>query len=89
VGARWPGHAVMGRRGPLASGPSHLNFFLNFEISTNFEIQNEGLLTSKITEILQVNLLKYKEQLYFLDQVQIPSRLHVTNSGTISSLNLP
>jgi hypothetical protein len=43
VGARWPGHTVMGRRGPLASGPSHLNFSLNFEISTNFEIQNEGL----------------------------------------------
>jgi hypothetical protein len=31
--------AAMGRRGPLASGPCHVNFSLNFIISTNFVIQ--------------------------------------------------
>jgi hypothetical protein len=41
VGARWPGYAAMGRRGPLAREPLH--FSLNFEINTNFEIQNEAL----------------------------------------------
>jgi hypothetical protein len=39
VGARWPGHATMGRRGLLASGPCHLNFCLIFKINTNFVIQ--------------------------------------------------
>jgi hypothetical protein len=39
VGARWPGHAALGHRGPLANGPCHLNFSLNFKISTNFVIQ--------------------------------------------------
>jgi hypothetical protein len=29
----------MGRREPLASGPCHLNFFLNFKINTNFVIE--------------------------------------------------
>jgi hypothetical protein len=33
VGTHWPGHAAMGRRGPC-----HLNFSLNFKISTNFVI---------------------------------------------------
>jgi hypothetical protein len=32
---------AMDRHGPLARGP--LNFSLNIEINTNFEIQNEGL----------------------------------------------
>jgi hypothetical protein len=39
VGMRGPGHVAMGRCGPLASGPCHLNFSLNFKISTNFVIQ--------------------------------------------------
>jgi hypothetical protein len=34
-------HVAMDRHGPLARGP--LNFSLNIEINTNFEIQNEGL----------------------------------------------
>jgi hypothetical protein len=39
VGTRGPGHVTMVRCGPLASGPCHLNFSLNFKISTNFVIQ--------------------------------------------------
>jgi hypothetical protein len=39
MSARWLGHAVMGHRGPLASEPCHLNFPLNFKISTNFIIE--------------------------------------------------
>jgi hypothetical protein len=39
MGARWLGHTAMGHRGLLASGPCHLNFSLNFIISTNFVIQ--------------------------------------------------
>jgi hypothetical protein len=38
VGVHWPGHVTMGRRGPLASDPCHLNFSLNFKIITNFVI---------------------------------------------------
>jgi hypothetical protein len=30
VDTRWPGHAAMGRRGPLASGPYHLKLFPKF-----------------------------------------------------------
>jgi hypothetical protein len=33
--------AVVGR---WQAGPTNLNFSLNFEINTNFEIQNKGLL---------------------------------------------
>jgi hypothetical protein len=33
--------------------------------------------------------LKHKEQLSFLSQLQIPSVLHVINSGTNSKLNIP
>jgi hypothetical protein len=43
VGARWPGHAAMGHRGPLASRPYHLNFSLNFKIRTKFVIQIANL----------------------------------------------
>jgi hypothetical protein len=43
VGVRWPGHAAMGRRGLLASGPCHLNCSLNFKIYTKFVIQICGL----------------------------------------------
>jgi hypothetical protein len=40
VGTCWPGHAAMGRRGPLASGPCHFSdFFMIFHLQ-NFEIQN-------------------------------------------------
>jgi hypothetical protein len=39
VAACWPGHSAMGRHGSLASGPCHLNFSLNFKISTNFVFQ--------------------------------------------------
>jgi hypothetical protein len=33
--------------------------------------------------------LKHKEALYFLDQLQNPTRLHVINSGINLNLNLP
>jgi hypothetical protein len=33
--------------------------------------------------------LKHEEQLYFLDQLQNSSELHVTNSGTNLNLNPP
>jgi hypothetical protein len=43
---------------------------------------------SKNTQILHVDSLKHKKQLYFLDELQIPSLFHVTNSGTYSNLNI-
>jgi hypothetical protein len=43
---------------------------------------------TKILQILQVNSLKYKEKLYFLDQLQNPTGLQVINVETNSNLNL-
>jgi hypothetical protein len=43
----------------------------------------------KIGQILQVDRMKYREQLYFLDQLQNPTQLQVINSGTNSNLTLP
>jgi hypothetical protein len=42
----------------------------------------------KFRQILQVDRLEHKEQLYFLDQVQNPKGLQVINSGINSNLNL-
>jgi hypothetical protein len=50
VGARWPGHAAMGRHGPLASGPCHFSDFLKIFHLPNFEIQNSDLLNVKNSE---------------------------------------
>jgi hypothetical protein len=44
---------------------------------------------STIYQILPVNSLEHKEQLYFLDQLQNPTELQVINSGTNSNLNFP
>jgi hypothetical protein len=44
---------------------------------------------SKNTQILQVDSLKHKEQIYILDKLKIPLGLHVTNSGINSNLNVP
>jgi hypothetical protein len=44
---------------------------------------------SKIHLSVQVDSLKHKEVLYFLDQLQNPKGLKVINSGTNSNLNLP
>jgi hypothetical protein len=38
---------------------------------------------------LQVDSLKHREKLYFLDQHQNPNVLQVINSGTNLNLNLP
>jgi hypothetical protein len=43
VGMRCPGHAAMGRRGPLVSGPCHFSNFLKIFHLPNFEIQNSDL----------------------------------------------
>jgi hypothetical protein len=43
----------------------------------------------KIRQILLVDSMKHKEQLYFLAQLQIPLGFQVINSGTNSNLNLP
>jgi hypothetical protein len=80
-------HAAMGRRGPLTRG--RLNFSLNFEINRNLKFNMTILPMSKSTQIFEVYSMKQKEQLYLLDQLQIPSGLYVINSGTNSNLNLP
>jgi hypothetical protein len=38
---------------------------------------------------LYIDSLKHKEKLYFLDQLQNPTVLQVTNFRTNSNLNLP
>jgi hypothetical protein len=89
VGARWLGHAAMGRHGPLASGPCHFSDFLKIFHLPNFEIQNSDLLNVKIQKLLYRDIWKHKEQLSFLEQLQIPKGLHVINSGINSNLNFP
>jgi hypothetical protein len=44
---------------------------------------------SNLRQFLQVDSLKYKEQLSFLIQLQLPSGFHVIISGANSNLNLP
>jgi hypothetical protein len=44
---------------------------------------------SKIHQILHRDGWKYKEQLYFLEQLQIPLGFQVTISKTNLNLNLP
>jgi hypothetical protein len=44
---------------------------------------------SKNGQILQIDILKHIEKLYFLDQLQNATGLQVKNSGTNSKLNLP
>jgi hypothetical protein len=46
-------------------------------------------LMSKFLEILQVDFLKHREWLFFLDKLQNPKGLQVINSGINSNLNLP
>jgi hypothetical protein len=44
---------------------------------------------SKNGQSLQVGILKHKEKLYFLDQLQNATGLQAKNSGTNLKLNLP
>jgi hypothetical protein len=100
-GDRWVtmGGAMLERaidwRGPLSGscgwqvGPDSISYFQRFSIIWTLKFESVTFLMSKIQQILQVNSLKHKEELYFFSQLQIPSWLHVTNSGTNSNLNLP
>jgi hypothetical protein len=87
VYARWPGQAAMGHCGPLACGPYLFKLFSKPAQILKFKTKVFPM--SKNTQILQVNNLKHEEQLYFLDQLQNSSELHVTNSGTNLNLNPP
>jgi hypothetical protein len=68
-----------------------LTFFLFFKIfkHPNLKFEMVTFLMSKFLQILQVDCLKHREQLYLLDQLQNPKGLHVINSGINSNLNLP
>jgi hypothetical protein len=89
VGARWPGHTAMGRRGPLVSGRCHFfDFFKIFHIQIlKFKIVTFPM--SKIHQLLHRDSWKHMEQLSLLAEHQIPKGLQVINSGINSNLNLP
>jgi hypothetical protein len=80
VHAHWPGHAAMGRRGPLARGPYLIELFSKSARTLKFKMK--VFVMSNNTKILQVDSLKHREQVYFLDQLQNPSGFQVTNSRT-------
>jgi hypothetical protein len=50
VGTRWPGHAALGRRGPLASEPCHFSEFFKIFKHPNFEILNGDLPDVQISQ---------------------------------------
>jgi hypothetical protein len=87
---RWrPARAVKWQL-QLTSGPRLLfHNFKDFLITQTLKYELVTFPLSKILQIMPVDSLKYKEQLYFLDQLKNPSGLHVINSGTNSNLNLP
>jgi hypothetical protein len=87
VGARWPGHVVT-HAGWLTSGPSTASYIIKDFQTSNFEIQKCDFPMSKIHQTSQGDSLKYKEQLYLLGQLQVPSGFHVINSGINLNLNL-
>jgi hypothetical protein len=77
------------RHGQLTSGACPYFIISRIFNHLNFEIPIGGLPYSTIYQILPVNSLEHKEQLYFLDQLQNPTELQVINSGTNSNLNFP
>jgi hypothetical protein len=74
-------------RGRLTSGPRPYFIISRIFNHLNFKIRIGTFPLSKIHQIIPVDRLKHKEQLYFLDQHQNPSGLQVTNSGTNSNFN--
>jgi hypothetical protein len=48
VGTRWPGHAAMGRCGPLASGPATFLIFSRFSIFQILKFKTVTFWMSKI-----------------------------------------
>jgi hypothetical protein len=70
-------------------GPGSISYFQRFSITRTLKFESMTFPVPKIHQILQVDSLKHKEQLYMFVQLQIPSGLQVTNFWTNSNLNLP
>jgi hypothetical protein len=63
-------HTAMGHRGPLARGPYPLKLFSN--LSHHLKFKTKVFPMSKNTHILQVDSLKYREQLPFWPNFKFP-----------------
>jgi hypothetical protein len=69
-------------------GPDLFLIFSRFSNTQTLKFEMMTFMMSKFLLILQVDFLKHKEQLFFLDQLQNPKGLQVINSGINSNLNL-
>jgi hypothetical protein len=63
-------------------------YISRFSNTQTLKFKMVTFMMSKFPQILQVDCLKHKEQLYRLDHLQNPKGLHVTNFGINSNLNL-
>jgi hypothetical protein len=73
----------------LTSGPGSILYFQSFSIIQTLKFKLVPFLMSKIGQILQVDGLTHREELYFLDQLQNLIGLQVINFGTNSNLHVP
>jgi hypothetical protein len=62
--------------------PGFISKFEGFSLTQTLKFETVTFPTSKIHQTLHRDILKDKEQLSFLSQLQIPSELQVKNSGT-------
>jgi hypothetical protein len=70
-------------------GPDPFFDFFKIFKHPNLIFELVTFLMSKFHQILQVDILEHRLQLYFLDQLQNPKGLQVINSGINSKFNLP
>jgi hypothetical protein len=78
--------AVVGR---WQAGLPLFLFFSRFSIFRSLKFKIVTFPMTKIHQLFHSDSWKYREQLSFLAQLQIPSGFQVTISGTNSNSNLP
>jgi hypothetical protein len=73
----------------LTTGHVSISYFQSFSITWSLKFELVSLPMSKILQILQIDSLRDKKELYFLDQLQNPIVLRGINYGTHSNSNIP